>query len=146
MAVKSVNGTGVSSSFGSQISIVNSFEAQACKTSQFFASTSGRISVANCNLAITGSAQNCFVGEDFGAINLGSAHLSVSAGLTFSKAFVAVNLGSNLKMNTACTFTGTFTGKSYDATANSVVSSSGRGPNFFAGSIAGTTATGGQYV
>lgn len=43
-------------------------------------------------------------------------------------------------------WTGTATGKRYNATLNGIFSVQGGGPNFFPGSTAGTTATGGQYA
>jgi len=44
------------------------------------------------------------------------------------------------------TISGAATGTRYTATANGVINTSGGGASFFPGSVAGTTATGGQYV
>lgn len=44
------------------------------------------------------------------------------------------------------TYTGSFTGKRYFAETNSVINTDGGGSTFFPGSVAGSTATGGQYV
>lgn len=45
-----------------------------------------------------------------------------------------------------CTFSGAATGKRYDVRSNGVIETNSGGPNFLPGSVAGTTATGGQYV
>lgn len=43
-------------------------------------------------------------------------------------------------------FTGTATGKRYSAVSNGVIDTNGGGANYFPGNVAGTTATGGQYL
>jgi len=47
---------------------------------------------------------------------------------------------------TGATFSGSATGTRYAATSNGVVETNGAGATFLPGSVAGTTATGGQYV
>ncbi len=44
------------------------------------------------------------------------------------------------------TFSGSATGKRYDVNSNGVVNTYGGGANYFPGSVAGTTSTGGQYA
>ena len=44
------------------------------------------------------------------------------------------------------TANGTVTGMRYKASGNGIIASSGGGAEFFPGTIAGTTSTGGQYT
>lgn len=44
------------------------------------------------------------------------------------------------------TYVGTATGKRYNAALNGVITTNNGGANFFPGSVAGTTATGGHYA
>ena len=44
------------------------------------------------------------------------------------------------------TFSGSATGKRFEATVNGVIYSSGAGASYLPGNAAGTTATGGQYI
>jgi len=67
--------------------------------------------------------------------------VTFSGSLTFSDTFVRATLGGAIDY--IVTFVGTFTGKKYDAILNGVVRNYGDG---IPGSIAGTTATGGQYA
>lgn len=48
--------------------------------------------------------------------------------------------------HSSVTFSGTVTGKRYDAIENSVIKTYGGGASYFPGSVGGTTATGGQYT
>jgi hypothetical protein len=43
-------------------------------------------------------------------------------------------------------FSGAGTGKRYDASLNGIINSGGSGPTYLPGDVAGTTASGGQYV
>lgn len=63
----------------------------------------------------------------------------------FSAAFIQADTGAvYLVFNQ--TWTGSATGKRYDATLNSVIYTFGAGATHFPGNVAGTTATGGQYA
>jgi hypothetical protein len=44
------------------------------------------------------------------------------------------------------TYSGAATGKRYAVATNAVLNTNGGGANYFPGDVAGTTATGGQYV
>jgi hypothetical protein len=104
----------------------------------------------------------CFVDADYkisgGAVN----HMAVSgSGSTvsgqsrtvtlsgtpaFSSSFIAVEAAASSTLQ-GMTYAGTgATGKRYDVAINGVINTFGGGASYFPGSIAGTTATGGQYA
>jgi hypothetical protein len=45
-----------------------------------------------------------------------------------------------------CTFSGTWSGTRYVAVLNGTINTNGAGVNFFPGTVAGSTGTGGQYA
>lgn len=65
-------------------------------------------------------------------------------GRTFSQAFVFAGDVATVQA-LAVGFTGTFTGTRYNVVNNAVVNTFGSGVNYFPGSVAGTTSTGGVY-
>lgn len=79
--------------------------------------------------------------------------LATSGGLTFTLtgtpnftgAFIITELLACAGHATN-SFSGAATGRRYYATTNSVITVNGAGANYFPGSIAGSTTTGGQYV
>lgn len=71
--------------------------------------------------------------------------ITIAGAPNFSNSFLQITEGSVAKVNNN-TFVGTATGKRYDVTLNSVVSVNGGGATYLPGDVAGTTATGGQYV
>jgi hypothetical protein len=66
--------------------------------------------------------------------------------VTFSQAFItASTLGVAQMAYASITGAANVTGPRYLSALNGVVDSNGGGPNYFPGSVAGTTVTGGQY-
>lgn len=63
----------------------------------------------------------------------------------FSQSYVFAD-DTSLIRATSMTFSGSATGKRYDVATNGVINTNGGGATYFPGSVAGTTATGGQYV
>lgn len=94
--------------------------------------------------------------------NAGFAHYFLVNGGVFNAFGITVTLTASITVNTFCyaittgladaasmTFTlGAFTvtGTRYSATLNGVISVAGGGANYFPGTVAGATATGGQYA
>ncbi len=74
-----------------------------------------------------------------------TAVTTISGTPAFSLAFAYANLASGLRAGPA-TYSGSTTGKRYQAQLGGVIDVSGSGANYFPGSSAGTTATGGQYA
>jgi hypothetical protein len=77
-------------------------------------------------------------------LGLSSATVTLTGTPAFT-AFAVATIGSGIETY-ATTFTGSATGKRYDVSTNGVIHTSGGGANYFPGSMAGTTGTGGQYV
>ena len=82
--------------------------------------------------------------ESGGSIELlAAATVTLSGTPAFSEAFASVAEGGLLALRAAITFSGTGTGKRYAVATNGVILSNGV---TLPGSVAGTTATGGQYA
>jgi hypothetical protein len=68
-------------------------------------------------------------------------------GLSFSNAFALVNDGSVLFINSSqVAFSGSATGTRYIGASNGIFETSGGGASYFPGTVAGTLATGAQYI
>jgi hypothetical protein len=93
---------------------------------------------ANIQGARAGNFGLIFMNTDFGATT------TFASGASYSSAFVvATVLGA---VNWVTPFTGSFTGARYYVDGNGVIYTAGQGANYFPGTQAGTTYTGGQYM
>lgn len=70
--------------------------------------------------------------------------VDIPTSVSFSGSFAAATAGARVEFDDQPT--GTATGKRYEVTGNGFIETYGGGANFLPGSVAGTTATGGQYV
>jgi len=70
--------------------------------------------------------------------------LTFSGAITFAVAFSVAQIGG-LHQAYGMTFVGTFTGSRYSASLNGVIFVNGAASTYFPGTVAGSTATGGQY-
>ena len=70
-------------------------------------------------------------------------HVTLTGNPNFSGAFVMAGDGGIYAANN--TFAGSATGPRYDAHLNGVILTNNKGVNYFPGSVAGSTSTGGQY-
>lgn len=93
---------------------------------------------------ITGGAQWHY-SSSFGVILADGFAVTLTGTPAFSSAFARASLGGQVGAY-AMTFSGAATGKRYDSTLNAVLDTGGGGATYFPGTIAGTTATGGQYA
>ncbi len=82
-----------------------------------------------------------------------SASIVFSAGTTtysgtpvFAQSIAFATMGGTITCQSTTVMSGSATGQRYVATLNGIINSSGQGANYFPGSIAGTTSTGGQYA
>jgi len=97
------------------------------------------------NYAVSGGGQRHFRAQLGGNITVNSVTVTLSGTPAFSSAFAdAANV--SVIDGGGITFSGSATGKRYNADRNAVVDSAGGGASYFPGNSAGTTATGGQYV
>jgi hypothetical protein len=109
-----------------------------------YASSGGRVNLLGTQADIGGRTIGYFFSVDTkGEINVAS--ITVACGvLTVTDTVLTNTLGF---FNTVgVTFTGTVTGRRYNAIGNSVINTFGGGANYFPGNTAGATATGGQYL
>jgi hypothetical protein len=105
----------------------------------------GAVVTATGNYQITGGAVYHF-NSTAAIIRCQSRTITVSNTPAFSNSFAFAQLAGTLIANT-CTFSGTgATGTRYSATANSVIFTNGASTTYFPGSLAGITASGGQYI
>jgi hypothetical protein len=130
---------------------VNGVQYGACTGSHIEAISGGVIQNIG-NYAIVGNAtQNHMTCSDGGVIsmNVGSsvATITLIGTPSFGSAFVVVtSLGDVFAPSTRIGFSGSAVGIKYFVGSNGILNTVAGGPNFFPGSIAGSTATGGQYL
>lgn len=94
-----------------------------------------------------GTTSRILYGSQGGSISMvADINLNVSVNVAvlslLGVSIFSVTTGSGI----APKFTGNATGKRYDVRENSIAATGGRGTEFFPGTIAGTTSTGGQYT
>lgn len=115
-------------------------------SAHIFMNNGGLINAYQASYAITGGATRhvqC-IGQSqifYG----GGAVLTLSGTPAFSTAFIQAGT-SGMADFANTSISGAATGKRYDLYLNSVVNTAGGGASYFPGSVAGTTATGGQYA
>jgi hypothetical protein len=143
--INSTVGSGYGGTLGVQNCVISSAVASA-QTYHIAASSSGGISIG-ANVSIQGSMAACIAASYNSTITFGAGWtVTILGNPNFSVAFcylsglgVFASAGSN-------GFSGSATGARYLVQSNSVAGTGGAGPNYFPGSIAGTTLTGGVYV
>lgn len=97
------------------------------------------------NYTISASAQEHIRGAN-GAVLIGfNLTVTLSGTPNFSSAFARVQNAGFLR-HSGMTFSGTATGKRYQAESQGGISTEGGGANYFPGSSAGSVASGGQYT
>jgi len=130
---------------GAMITIGVSVTFGAANNGHVYASSGGKI-VANSGYSVNGGAQAHYWAEIGGKIITSGVTCTLSGTLGFSLAFAYANI-----MGLVSSFPGSFTGgtisgQRYLSQLNSVIDVWGGGANYFPGSSAGSTATGGQYT
>lgn len=127
----------------SSITTLNKVEFGACVGGHMYLDTLGTINASG-DYAINGSAP-VHVQSSGGSILFWQRTVTLTGTPAFSTAFILASSMANIFWGGG-SFSGTATGKRYEITLNSVVNSSGGGTSYYPGSVAGTTATGGQYA
>jgi hypothetical protein len=120
----------------------------ATQQAHILASGSGSVVSVNNNYTVSGGGACHFEATQGGFLVFQSGlTVTVSANITFSIAFAFVTQGANAQsLSNTFTLGGhTVTGNRYNVQQNGVMFVNGGGANYFPGSVAGTTATGGQY-
>lgn len=143
---RSSNSSGVTADGGGIVIIQSGIRCGTCSVHQLNAQHGGIIRLG-ANYSIVGGASNHMIAFNNGIIITSVSPLTASLSGTpaYSGQFVyARGCGSITTWNTL--FSGAATGIRYNAIVNGTIDTNGGGANFFPGSVAGSTATGGQYV
>lgn len=138
------SGNNISSVNGSQVFVTGLMEFGTTPGSDFVASQRGQISVS-ANYTISGNAGTHFNTTLGGMIVTSGRTVTLTGTPAFGGAFVSATDASIVQC-TGFTFTGSATGSRYSVSGNSVIETNGGGATYFPGSIAGSSATGGQYI
>jgi hypothetical protein len=129
---------------GGWISVYGNVNFASAANYHMHTNVCGVIVVAATSYTITAGASIHYYAEKCGVIEVNSTGVTITGTPAFSLAYATASMGY-LK-HSGCTFTGSATGKRYISQLNGVVDSGSGGANYFPGNVAGTTATGGQYV
>lgn len=116
----------------------------ACANGHMYVSNSASI-ISSTSYAISGSASVHVQASIIGSWQSTGGTVTLTGTPAFSTGF-AVSSNVSAIYAGGTTYSGSATGKRYDATLNATISSNGGGSSFFPGDSAGTTATGGQYA
>lgn len=97
------------------------------------------------NYTVSGSANTHYNAAQNGNIWLAGYTVTVTGNPTYSTAFCSASVSGQVSANSS-TYTGAATGQRYVAASGGVINTASGGGNFFPGSVAGTTNTGGIYA
>lgn len=112
--------------------------------SLMLASAGGGIVIGS-GCILNGAANTAMLAQSASITIGGNISMASSPSYSIAMAQATVN-GSILLASSAFTITGSASGSRYSATLNGVINTAGGGANYFPGSTAGSTATGGQYA
>lgn len=111
----------------------------------FYCYNGGVINIIG-NFTISGNCSTVFYTSGLGVINVSAGiTITLSGTRAWSNAFAYADRLSEI-LCYGLTISGSATGTRYTVIHNSVVFTNAAGATFFPGSVAGTTATGGQYI
>jgi hypothetical protein len=108
-------------------------------------SSFGGVVVCNANYTISSGATYHWLLVDLGSIIVSSATITLTGTPAFVTSFLYCTDISSAYI-ASDTFTGGATGKRYTIQANSAADTGGAATTYLPGNVAGTTATGGQYL
>lgn len=138
------SGSGFYAAFQGQIKLGAGIVFGACATAGILSASRGSIFVSS-NYSITGGGQSHLYATAFGFISTSGVTATLTGTPAFSQAF-AVATDMSTIYQPSVVFSGAATGTRYTANSLSLIETVGGGANFFPGSIAGSVATGAQYV
>ncbi|GAA2817332.1 hypothetical protein EDC40_103636 [Aminobacter aminovorans] len=119
-------------------------EFGSCAAAQINADAVGALVECTGNYSISGGAVNHAQARYGGMFRCTARTVTLTGTPAFSGAFVRADQIGNALVN-GNTYSGSATGKRYDAVLNGVIQTGGAGASALPGDVAGTTATGGQY-
>jgi hypothetical protein len=140
-------GAGIAATYGGVVIIGPGVVFGACSGNHMYATAGGSI-IATAGYTISAGAQAHAEASTGGYIELSEEGgptyaITLTGTPNFSNAFAIAYMGNLASSNN--TFSGAATGPKYLAELNGVIFTGGKSVNYFPGSVAGTTSTGGQY-
>lgn len=105
-----------------------------------------KLAIQSTAMTITAGATIFMFPADNGLITVDVPHTVTLTSTPDFSFFVDANRGGVLHVNASSTYSGTATGTRFIALENGVIDTNGGGVNYFPGSIAGSTQTGGVYA
>lgn len=148
LKASSANGSAVSSDLtnaGPCSVVINSMHVGACPNGYHFRAEKQGIFRINGNFTVSGNAGSLFLTTELGHILCQGMTITLTGTPAFSLA-TAYARGCGVMRINGITFSGSATGKRYDASDNGDIQTSGGGASYVPGNSAGSTATGGQYT
>ena len=113
-------------------------------TQQIRAADGGTLEATG-NYTISAGAGAHMYASTLGSLRIQSVTITLSGTPAFGSFFASAVVAGAINAS-SLTFSGTATGKRYDASLNGIINTNGGGASYFPGNTAGTTATGGQYA
>lgn len=117
----------------------------ACALAHMLCTMGGKITATG-NYAISGGAGGHILATTAGVVDINSRTVTLTGTPGFSSAFIWMSEGMGMANAYSVTFSGGASGKRYLVNNNSVCFVNGAGSTYIPGTVAGTTATGGQYA
>lgn len=139
------SGSCVQASFGGVVFIGAGMRFGTCAANHIFTTLGGVVrAVSNYSIVGSASAGSHLFADQISQISYVSITVTVTGTPAFST--FALNNSMGLIYARSVTFSGAATGTRYSAAGNSVIDTAGGGASYFPGNVAGSTATGGQYI
>lgn len=137
---------GLYASSGGYLNVSGKIEFGACGNYHMSALANGVINFTGSNYTISGNAPyHCYCYAGGKLIQGAGGTVTLTGTPAFSGSFLLMDELSLAEIYTV-TYSGSATGKRYEATLNSVINTYGGGATYLPGNAAGSTATGGQYA
>lgn len=143
----SSGGNCIAAYLGGKVVILGNIQFGSAAGNHIYAANTGSfVTIATAaGYTINGSAFRHFYATSGAEIVFGNpAGATLSGTPNFGGAFAVADRAANLSIANL-TISGAATGTRYSAASNAVISTNGAGANYFPGSVAGTTSTGGIY-
>jgi hypothetical protein len=144
LRVTNMGGAGFAVDSGGVIESAGALEFGAVGTHHLLAEGPSAIILAN-PVTISGGGSGAHLMARYNAVIQTQGTTWTLTGSPALGSFANASAGGAI-ITSANSFTGTMTGQRYNASLNGVISTGGGGATFFPGSVAGATATGGQYA
>ena len=144
MELRSSSGYALRAQRGAAVVKYGNLRFGACGTGHLLV-TDIASAVCESNYTISGSTNYHMYLGALSVLRVQSTTVTLSGTPNFASDFVRAEQGA-VALITANTFSGSATGRRYNAAQNGIVMSGGAGATYLPGNTSGTTSTGGQYI